>query len=59
MRNAALVMDIIEGKVTVSETCRTFDVSPFKIEKCVDEVKLVREGTLKATLFEIKKLYGK
>ena len=34
-RKAALVMDIIQGKTTVSEASRTFDLSPSDIENWV------------------------
>ena len=36
-RKAALVMEIIQGKTSISEASRAFDVSPAEIEEWVDE----------------------
>ena len=58
-RKAALVMDIIQGKTTVSEASRTFDLSPSDIENWVDEAKRGMENALKAKPFEVKELYEK
>lgn len=58
-RKAALVMDIIQGKTTVSEVSRTFDLSPSDIENWVDEAKRGMENALKAKPFEVKELYEK
>lgn len=58
-RKAALVMDIIQGKTTVSESSRTFDLSPSDIENWVDEAKRGMENALKAKPSEVKELYEK
>ena len=34
-RKAALVMEIIQGKTTISEASRSFDISPSEIEEWV------------------------
>lgn len=36
-RKAALVMDIIQGKTSVSEASRSFDLPPSEIEQWVEE----------------------
>jgi hypothetical protein len=36
-RKAALVMEMIQGKTTVSEASRSFDLPPSEIEEWVDE----------------------
>jgi len=36
-RKAALVMEIIQGKTTIAEASRAFDVSPAEIVEWVDE----------------------
>ncbi|MFN4328234.1 MAG: DUF1153 domain-containing protein [Limnobacter sp.] len=58
-RKLALVMDIIQGKTTVSKAGQTFDLSPSEIENWVDEAKRGMENALKAKSFEIKKLCEK
>ena len=36
-RKTALVLDIIQGKTTISEASRAFDLSPSDVEQWVDE----------------------
>ena len=38
-RKTALVIEIIQGKTTVSEASRSFDLSPSEIESWVDDAK--------------------
>lgn len=38
-RKSALVLDIIQGKTTVSEASRQYDLSPSEVEQWVDDVK--------------------
>ena len=38
-RKSALVMEIIQGKTTVAEAARAFDLPPSEIEEWVDDVK--------------------
>jgi transposase-like protein len=40
-RKAALVTEILQGKTSVSEAARSFDLSPSEIEDWVDEGKKV------------------
>ena len=38
-RKSALVLDIIQGKTTVSESSRQFDLPPSEIESWIDQAK--------------------
>ena len=38
-RKAALVMDIIQGKTSIAEASRSFDLPPSEIEEWVEEGK--------------------
>ena len=38
-RKSALVIEIIQGKTTVAEASRSFDLSPSEIEGCVDDAR--------------------
>ncbi|MDH1767222.1 DUF1153 domain-containing protein [Comamonas aquatica] len=38
-RKTALVLDIIQGKTTISEASRAFDLNPSEVEQWVDEGK--------------------
>jgi len=53
-RKAALVMEIIQGKTSISEASRAFDISPTDVEEWVDEVKRGMENALRAKPLEIK-----
>ena len=56
-RKAALVVDIIQGKTTVAEASRSFDIPPSEIEGWVEEGKRGMENALKARPLEIKEQY--
>lgn len=56
-RKAALVVDIIQGKTTVAEASRNFDIPPSEIEGWVEEGKRGMENALKARPLEIKEQY--
>ncbi len=47
-RKSALVLDIIQGKTTVSESSRQFDLRPSEIESWIDQAKSGMENALKA-----------
>ncbi|WP_036665965.1 DUF1153 domain-containing protein [Paludibacterium yongneupense] len=38
-RKAALAMEIIQGKTTVAQASRSFDLTPSEVEEWVDEAK--------------------
>ena len=56
-RKAALVMEIIQEKTSISEASRAFDVSPAEIEEWVDEAKRGMENALRAKPLDIKEQY--
>jgi len=56
-RKSALVLDIIQGKTTVAEASRAYDLSPSEVENWVDEAKRGMENALRAYPLDIKKQY--
>ena len=56
-RKAALVMDIIQGKTSVSEASRSFDLPPSEIEEWVEEGKRGMENALRAKPLDVKEQY--
>ena len=56
-RKAALVMEFIQRKTSISEASRAFDVSPAEIEEWVDEAKRGMENALRAKPLDIKEQY--
>ena len=58
-RKTALVLDIIQGKTTVSEASRAFDLSPSDVEQWVDEGKRGMENALRTKPLEVKEQYEK
>ena len=58
-RKAALVMEIIQGKSTVAEASRAFDLAPSEIEAWVDEAKRGMENALRAKPMDIREQYEK
>ena len=56
-RKAALVLDIIQGKTTVAEASRSFDLTPSEIEEWVDEGKRGMENALRTKPLEIREEY--
>ena len=56
-RKAVLVLDIIQGKTTVSESSRQFDLPPSEIESWIDQAKAGMENALKAKPEDIREQY--
>ena len=56
-RKAALVLEIIQGKTTVAEASRSFDLAPSEIEEWVEEGKRGMENALRAKPLEIREEY--
>lgn len=57
-RKSALVLDIIQGKTTVSEASRSYDLSSSEVETWVDDAKRGMENALRASpLLDIKEQY--
>ena len=51
-RKSALVLDIIQGKTTVAEASRAYDLSPSEIENWMDDAKRGMENALRANPLE-------
>jgi transposase-like protein len=56
-RKTALVLEIIQGKTTVAEASRSFDVPPSEIEEWVDEGKRGMENALRTKPLEVREEY--
>ena len=58
-RKTALVIEIIQGKTTVAEASRAYDLSPSEIEAWVGDAKRGMENALRANPLEIREQYEK
>lgn len=58
-RKTALVIEIIQGKTTVAEASRSFDLSPSELEGWVDDAKKGMENSLRANPLDIREQYEK
>ncbi len=56
-RKAALVMDIIQGKTSVAEASRSFDLPPSEIEEWVEDGKRGMENALRAKPLDVEEQY--
>src|SRR3546814_633359 len=56
-RKGALVLDIIQGKTTVAEASRAYDLSPSEIENWLDDAKRGMENALRAKPEDIREQY--
>jgi transposase-like protein len=54
---AALVTEIIQGKTTVAEASRAFDMPPSEIDEWVDEAKRGMENALRAKPLDVREQY--
>ncbi|MBJ2153932.1 transposase [Paracoccus sp. IB05] len=58
-RKTALVIEIIQGKTTVAEASRSFDLSPSEIEGWVDDATRGMENSLRANPLDVREQYEK
>ena len=58
-RKTALVIEIIQGKTTVAEASRSFDLTPSEIEGWVEDAKRGMENSLRANPLDIREQYEK
>ncbi|AZB57458.1 DUF1153 domain-containing protein [Cereibacter sphaeroides] len=58
-RKTALVVEIIQGKTTVAEASRAYDLSPSEIEGWVEDAKRGLENALRANPLDIREQYEK
>ena len=56
-RKSALVLDVIQGKTTVAEASRQFDIPPSEIESWVDDGKRGLENALRAKPEDLREQY--
>ena len=56
-RKSALVLDIIQGKTTVAEASRAYDLSPSEIEGWVEDGKSGMENALRAKPHDVREQY--
>lgn len=58
-RKSALVLEIIQGKTTVSEASRQFDLTPSELESWVEQAKAGMENALRAKPQDVRQQYEK
>lgn len=56
-RKSALVLEIIQGKTTVAEASRTFDLAPSEIEQWIEDAQRGMENALRAKPQDIREQY--
>ena len=56
-RKSALVLEIIQGKTTIAEAARSYDLAPSEIEDWVDQGKSGMENALRAKPEDIREQY--
>ena len=56
-RKSALVLEIIQGKTTVAEASRAYDLQPSEIENWVDDGKRGMENALRANPQDVREQY--
>lgn len=56
-RKSALVMEILQGKVTVAEASRTYDLQPSEVENWIDDAKRGMENALRANPLDVREQY--
>lgn len=58
-RKSALVIEILQGKTTVAEASRAFDLPPSEIEGWVDDAKRGMENALRTNPLDMREQYEK
>ena len=56
-RKSALVLEIIQGKTTVAEASRAYDLAPSEVEAWVDDGKRGMENALRANPLDVREQY--
>ena len=56
-RKSALVLEIIQGKTTILEASRQYDLTPSEVEEWVDQGKSGMENALRAKPEDIREQY--
>jgi transposase-like protein len=58
-RKSALVLDIIQGKATVAEASRAYDLPPSEIETWIEDGKRGMENALRSNPQDVREQYEK
>jgi len=58
-RKSALILDIIQGKTTVAEASRQYDLTPSEIQDWLDQGKAGMENALRAKPEDVREQYEK
>ncbi len=58
-RKSALVVEVFQGKTTVSEASRSYDLPPSEIESWIEDAKQGMENALKANPTDVREEYEK
>lgn len=58
-RKTQLVLDILQGRMTVAEASRAYDLAPSEIEEWVEDCRKGMENALRAKPLDIKEQYEK
>jgi len=58
-RKTQLVLDILQGRMTVAEASRAYDLAPSEIEEWVEDGRKGMENALRAKPLDIKEQYEK
>ena len=58
-RKSALVMEILQGKTTVAEASRSYDLTPSEIEGWVEDAKKGMENALRTNPLDVRQQYEK
>jgi transposase-like protein len=58
-RKTALVIEIFQGKTTVAEASRSFELTPSEIEVWVEDARRGMENSLRANPLDIREQYEK
>ena len=58
-RKSALVLELIQGKTTVAEASRQFDLTPSALESWVEQAKAGMENALRAKPQDVRQQYEK
>ena len=58
-RKAALILEIIQGRTTVAEASRQYDLTPSEIQDLIDQGKAGMENALKAKPEDVREQYEK
>lgn len=58
-RKSALVVEILQGKTTVAEASRAYDLSPSEVEGWIEDGKKGMENALRANPLDVREQYEK